>query len=167
METTAIYSEKIIKTYGFNVVSDVALISLYVVQSALEALGTWLTGMRLHEIFYQSMIVQETESSELCISLILDMDSAPAIIKMLQEDTVMKKDILSFTSPVPVEVVFFQGPHFGHRPGIYHIAAKALHENNIPLLMASCSGASVHLVFPKGKATDAKTVLSRVFEVPQ
>ncbi len=66
----------------------------------------------------------------------------------------------------PVEVIYFQGPHFGDRYGIADAAFSALNHHGVPLLAAACSGASVYMVLPGGTARAARQALSAAFAVP-
>ncbi len=65
-----------------------------------------------------------------------------------------------------VELVYFQGPHFGDRYGIADAAFGALLLAEVPVLAAACTGASVYIVLPKGSARTARKALSEPFVVP-
>jgi len=66
----------------------------------------------------------------------------------------------------PVELISFQGPHFGDRYGIAYSAFKALDDRGVPILIAACSGAAVYIVLPEKKLQDARPLLLEAFEVP-
>ena len=66
----------------------------------------------------------------------------------------------------PVELISFQGPHFGDRYGIAYSAFKALDDQGVPILIAVCSGAAVYIVLPEKKLQDARPLLLEAFEVP-
>ncbi len=51
-----------------------------------------------------------------------------------------------------VELVSFQGPHFGDRYGIADAALNALAVQGVPLLALACTGASVYLITARGKS---------------
>ena len=66
----------------------------------------------------------------------------------------------------PVELISFQGPHFGDRYGIAYSAFKALDDREVPILVAACSGSVVYIVMPEKKLQEAKLILAEAFEVP-
>jgi aspartokinase len=66
----------------------------------------------------------------------------------------------------PVELISFQGPHFGDRYGIADTAFKALDGQGVPILITVCSGAAVYMVLPEKKLKDARPLLLEAFEVP-
>ena len=66
----------------------------------------------------------------------------------------------------PVELIYFQGPHFGDRYGIADAALGALADAKVPLRAMACSGASVYIVVPEGFARQAGKALSQAFIVP-
>lgn len=63
----------------------------------------------------------------------------------------------------PVEVVLFHGPHFGDRYGIASAALSALGPDEITLLLAAFTGASVFLAVPGGDGSRAVGSLRRAF----
>jgi hypothetical protein len=66
----------------------------------------------------------------------------------------------------PVELVYFQGPHYGDRYGIAGTAVAALAQHDVPLLAVVCTGASVYLITPKGMASAARNALGKAFSIP-
>jgi aspartokinase len=68
---------------------------------------------------------------------------------------------------LPVEVVFFYGPHFGERYGIAEAALRALEGGGIHTTAAACSVSCVYLVLPEGQSEEAVRALSETFEVPR
>jgi aspartokinase len=66
----------------------------------------------------------------------------------------------------PVELISFQGPHFGDRYGIAHTAFKTLDDQGIPTLVTACSGAAVYIVLPEKKLQEARPLLAEAFEAP-
>jgi len=67
----------------------------------------------------------------------------------------------------PVELVYFQGPHYGDRYGIAGAAVSALAQHDVPLLAVVCTGASVYLIMPKGMASAALNALGNAFSTPE
>jgi aspartokinase len=65
-----------------------------------------------------------------------------------------------------VELVFFQGPHFGDRYGILDVTVRALACKEITIKATVCSGACIYIVLPEGKSEEAVKALRESFEVP-
>ena len=63
----------------------------------------------------------------------------------------------------PVDLVYFQGPHFGDRYGIAAAAFGALETQGIQLLAAGCTGASIYIVVPDKRAQAVIRCLSEPF----
>lgn len=58
-------------------------------------------------------------------------------------------------------MLYFHGPHFGDRYGIFNAAAACLENEGLELLLAGCTGASVTLVLPMGQGTAAVSALKK------
>ncbi|MFC1580212.1 hypothetical protein ACFL4N_04805 [Thermodesulfobacteriota bacterium] len=164
MQTVAVYSEPRIKTYGFHLVTDLFFIellcspeSLNALGQRIEALGDW--DMGFHLVFGQ--IAEEYAFSLFILTQSSDRmeDQIGRLINGLSD---RPSDPMSV-----VDVVFFQGPHFGDRYGIAHAAFQAMEARSLPLLASVCSGACLYLVFSRGKGAEAEGVLRSAFEVPQ
>jgi aspartokinase len=65
-----------------------------------------------------------------------------------------------------VELIYFQGPHFGDRYGIADAAFGALFAADVPVLAAACTAASIYIALPKDTAGRACKALSESFVVP-
>jgi hypothetical protein len=66
-----------------------------------------------------------------------------------------------------VELVYFQGPHFGDRYGIARAALNALNACGVAPVAMVCSGASVYLMTGPGGAFAAQEALRTSFGIPQ
>ena len=66
----------------------------------------------------------------------------------------------------PVELLFFQGPHYGDRFGIADFTYRALKDHADGLLAAVFSCASIYLVLPEGSADGARDRLAASFNIP-
>jgi hypothetical protein len=64
-----------------------------------------------------------------------------------------------------VDLVFFQGPHFGDRYGILDFTIRALGAD-VTLLGTVCATATIYLVLPSGQGRKAKEILHGAFEIP-
>jgi hypothetical protein len=68
---------------------------------------------------------------------------------------------------LPVEMVFFQGPHFGDRYGIVDTTLAALAARGLRVTALVCSGSCIYVVLPEGGSQEALLALSEVFEIPR
>jgi hypothetical protein len=65
-----------------------------------------------------------------------------------------------------VDLLCFQGPHFGDRFGIAHAVQNDLIREGIRPRLLVCSASSVYLLLATGMADRACTALSRSFQHP-
>ena len=166
METTAVYWEPKIRTYGFQLDTDLSLLKididlakLNLYESLLEALGE--TGIKFSLVFGQIQ-----DNNILSIFLALKGSSGNGLIDLINQDSnigVFKCSIIAY----PVEMLSFQGPHYGDRYGIAHAAFGALAKESIPVLAAGCSVSSVYLVLSEEGLAMGRKLLSEAFELPQ
>lgn len=166
METIAVYSEPIIRTYGFNLKENLFLCRLTL---RLENLGSW--GREL----------QDLADLSVNFHLVWSCPQKPEEIKFfLLCDDEYRKDITGFINRKKVieiseqikceagmELIYFQGPHFGDRHGIADFTLATLSKQKIPIKAMACSGSAVYLVFEKLNGVKAKAILSNAFEIPK
>lgn len=158
METIAIYWEPIIKTYGIEVRTGLSLVTipLQIENPDLEPLCYLEAAKECDNV----VIIFAPPSPDGGVHLHLLFDGAPP----------PKTDGLEFPSrmqvEVPVELVYFHGPHYGDRYGIANAALGALTDANIPLKAMACSGASVYIVVSEGDAQRGGKALLGAFAVP-
>jgi hypothetical protein len=164
MQTVAVYNESRIKTYGFHVVTDLFFKRFQCTPDRLVAMGRGIEALGDAGIGFYLVFAQTAE------------DHALSLFVLARDDERMRnymhpfiKDLVDGPSDLSamVDVVFFQGPHFGDRYGIAHTAFHALEARSLPLLASVCSGACLYLVVPCGKGNEAEGVLRSVFEVPK
>ncbi|MGC1404062.1 MAG: hypothetical protein WA974_14175 [Thermodesulfobacteriota bacterium] len=167
METIAIYRESIIKTYGF--VERIGL-GLITVDLPSERMGDW--GNDLMDLISQSgrslllMIARPVTTATLRLRLLLD-DTPPRGTSTDLQQAFFNEYQITCQIDQAVELVSFQGPHFGDRYGIAAGALKALAVQGVPLLAFACTGASVYLITPEGKAGLAREALGQAFMTPE
>jgi hypothetical protein len=168
METIAFYRETIIKTYGF-----IEKTGLYLITADFPL--NWLNdrGVRLLDLpsrigdSLELLMARTVSEGTLRVHLLLEKSKnaqglAEAHRALVQEGM----GDLSWRVEEDVEMIFFQGPHYGDRYGIACAALTALTGHNVPILAMACTGASVYLILPRGKANSAKEVLGTAFWVP-
>lgn len=166
METIAVYFESKIRTYGFNLKEELLLCELTVSSESVDRWGVELQSLADVSRLFHLIWAIPSRQATIKFCLLCDAAYEEEIQKIADR---LKK--LNITHDVkyetPVELIFFQGPHFGDRHGIADFTLKALLGKQIPLKAMACSGAAVYLVFSKNWGVKAKAVLSSAFEIPQ
>ena len=183
METFAVYWEPIIKTYGIAERTGLCLISLDLPFDRLSDGGACLPDIVSR--FGGSLILifsRPASPAGLRLNLLLDrppenvdrVEKVDAVEKKAQSAQPMDMNRVDFGGVCsglrvdnPVELVYFQGPHYGDRYGIAGAAVTALAEHGVPLLAVVCTGASVYLITPKGMACAARNALKEAFSTPE
>lgn len=183
METLAVYWEPIIKTYGIAERTGLSLISFDLQFNRICDGGHWLTGITSQ--FDGSLILifsRPALPSGLRLHLLFDrfqekvkmVEKVNTVENKTQPAQAMDINLAAFDGVFSglridksVELIYFQGPHYGDRYGIMNAAMTALAERKVPLMGAVCTGASVYLITPTGKAHEAKNALGQAFSTPE
>jgi aspartokinase len=165
VETIATYWEARIKTYGFHRVTDLCLFEVAVESIWIPSLGHSLCRMGEEEIPLVVTFSRVT-SQGLTTCFVVPRSSKGRVLDRLQEGFGPGGD-KGAPQVLPVEVVFFYGPHFGDRPGIAEAALQSLAGGGIQPTAVACSGACVYLVLPEGQSGEAVRVLSEAFDIPR
>ena len=163
METIAVYWEPVIKTYGFRKKSNLSLIRLSMPEDLLPDCGLRLRKLNEKGIEYEFTKMTASTPSGIDLFLLIDRqweNHVTDAFSKFSENTGLE-------AVSPVDLVFFQGPHFGDRYGIADAAFNALLSREIYFLLASCSGASIYLVFPDGIGAKAVSALNETFQTPK
>jgi hypothetical protein len=164
METIAIYSESIISTYGFNLLKRLTMAQVQVTLDQLNRWGGFLQNIA-HEPAFRLVWSQACRSEYIKFNLLCDdkqWHKVEPFLTRCSEDNIgtwQRYDQV-------VDLLFFQGPHFGDRYGIMEYTHKALADKQIPLLAAVCSVATIYLILPEGRGDTAKDELTCVFNIP-
>jgi aspartokinase len=166
METIAVYWEPLIKTYGIVRRADLYLVSLVLTVDQMAGATDGFLSQWARDGKLLMVAAGPLESKGIRLQLVLD--SPPSADQLKIPPETPEND----PHPQPkvdagVELVYFHGPHYGDRYGIVHAALSALESDDVPVLSVACSGASVYLVLPKGRAEAACNALSNVFVVPR
>jgi aspartokinase len=160
METLAVYWESRIKTYGFQRVTDLALIELSYPAHAIKSLGEILSHRDLNALRAPFIVAQESDhgiSFIFCLPDKQGKDFHASLEKALSP--------ISHRYSYPVGIIFFHGPHYGERYGIADAAFSALSKADITIIVSGCSSSSVYLVLPQDDLDKAEEVLTETFEV--
>ena len=164
LETTAAYWEARIKTYGFHRVTDLSLFELTLASLNLPLFGQALCRMG-EEGIPLVLTFSWVTSQGLAACFVVPRAFEGRVRDRLQEETALSGE--GTVRVLPVEVVYFYGPHFGDRYGIAEAALKVLTESGIRATASACSGSCVYLVLPEGQSEEAVRALSRNFEIPR
>lgn len=165
METVAMYWEPRIKTYGFQVVKELALYRYLIPvnrsnhwEHALECIENGPNRFHL-------ICGQLNESLDLSLLLLCGPDRGRSFSRPIEAELPIvegcRRQVIT-----PVELLFFQGPHFGDRFGVADFTYCALKDHANALLAAVFSCASIYLVLPEGAADGALDQLNAAFNIP-
>ena len=165
METIAVYWEPKPKTYGFKEVIDLSLIDIEIKPEKMGQWGLWLMELADLNIAFHLILAKYSTHQRIRLYILLEKFAADIVLSHIDKriDTESEKH---FHLTSPVELISFQGPHFGDRYGIADSAFKALDGQGVPVLITVCSGAAVYIVLPKNKLNEARPLLTEAFEVP-
>jgi aspartokinase len=165
METFAVYWEPVIKTYGIFERTGLCLVSFQLKPEWIGEMGNCLlsradSGEGDTILFF----ARPTRDGMLVIHVLLASESA--VSEMLETGSGSSEIMTDVRIDKDVELVYFQGPHFGDRYGIAEAALKALASHDVALTAAISTGASVYLITSKGGSPLIKNALAGVFSAP-
>jgi aspartokinase len=163
VETIAVYREERIRTYGFDLKTGLALITITVPPVDQIAISKAVQELGKAGFSYDLLTAHTLESGASFFTVLTNTDNAPTITDLLQKTA---PGILEIDTESSVEMVHFQGPHFGDRYGIVDAALDALSEANIKPLAVCCAGSSVYMVLSNGSGQEAIEILSTPFQIP-
>lgn len=163
METVAMYWEPQIKTYGFQVKKNLALYQCTVPANRLSQWDRAAGRMKDGKNRFHLLSAQLSAPSEFSLLLLCDPEQGVSMASQME----MEMPVAMGRVTLPVELLFFQGPHFGDRFGIADFTCRALGEHADLLLATAFSCASIYLIFPECAADKAKTLLTAAFRIPR
>ncbi len=166
METISVYWEPIIKTYGLFVKTDLSLVKVSFPVDRTAHWGRIINESDQDNGRFIMVAGQVINGSEMNLSLLFD-NSDPALPKSFLEKKSAIQNKTTIAVNKPVELIFFQGPHFGDRYGIADAALFPLVKNNMAILASGCASASIYIVVPEQMAHRAVQILSEKFMVPR
>ena len=164
METVAMYWEPRIKTYGFQVIKNLSLYAYAFSDEIWQRWGQVAGQIDADSNRFQLVCAQQGEAGHLELMLLCNPEQGAACARRLEIGLAKAACPPRVTSPV--ELIIFQGPHFGDRFGIADFTCRALKEQVDDLLAAVFSSASIYLVLPQGVADKARDRLAAAFRVP-
>ncbi|MBU0767940.1 MAG: hypothetical protein KJ687_02450 [Proteobacteria bacterium] len=165
METIAVYWEPKPKTYGFKEVADLSLMNIEIKPEEMSQWGLWLMELADLNIGFHLILAKYSTHQKLRLYILFEKFWADSVLSHIDKRIDLESEKY-FHLTSPVELISFQGPHFGDRYGIAYSAFKALDDRGVPILIAACSGAAVYIVLPEKKLQEARPLLTEAFEVP-
>ena len=165
METIAVYWEPKPKTYGFKEIADLSLMNIEIKPEEMSQWGLWLMELADLDIGFHLILAKYSTHQKLRLYILLEKIWADSVLSYINKKIDPESEKY-FHLTSPVELISFQGPHFGDRYGIAYSAFKALDDQGVPILIAACSGAAVYIVLPEKKLQDARPLLLEAFVVP-
>ncbi len=167
METIAFYRESVIKTYGLVERTDLCLVTIELPSDRMGDWGTVLADLTARlNVSLLLLLARPLPANNLRLLLLLD--KSPSGREGMEAEQVFFDELQApWRVDQAVELVFFQGPHYGDRYGIASAALNALAVQDVPVLAMACSGASVYLITPEGKARLAREALGQAFMTPE
>jgi aspartokinase len=165
VETIAVYWEPKPKTYGFKEITDLSLINIEIKPEEMGQWGVWLMELADLDIGFQLILAKYSTHQILRVYILLENFAADIVLSHMDK-RIDPESEKYFHLTSPVELISFQGPHFGDRYGIAYPAFKVLNDQGVPVLLTVCSGAAVYIVLPEKKLQDARPLLLEAFVVP-
>ncbi|MFH2067377.1 MAG: hypothetical protein ABIK15_19405 [Pseudomonadota bacterium] len=166
METSAVYWEPKIKTYGFQEITDLSLLEVTMKADRFALVETMLQDAAHAAVRFHLVLMQPRKDYTAHISIIFDREWEDRIDHYCTSEVRLDQEE-HFSIRSPVGLICFFGPHFGERYGIAETTFQVLAENNLRILAAGFSGSAVYLVLPENITQRAKTVFESAFEVPK
>jgi hypothetical protein len=163
VETFAVYWKP--KTYGFKEIIDLSLLNFEIRPGKMSQWGLWLMELSDLDIGFHLILAKYSTHQKLRFYILFEKIWGDRVLSYLGKkiDLDSEKD---FHLTYPVELISFQGPHFGDRYGIADTAFKAFEGQKVPVLITVFAGAAVYIVLPEKKLQDARPLLLEAFEVP-
>lgn len=142
-----------------------SLINIAIQPKKMSQWGIWLMELADHHIGFHLILAKYSTDRELRLHILIERLCIDSMLSYVAKKIAPAsgKDLNLMHR---LELISFQGPHFGDRYGIADTAFKVLDDHKIPILFAACSGAAVYLVLPEKKLQEARPLLAEVFEVP-
>jgi hypothetical protein len=161
METIAVYWEERVRTYGFNLLEGLTL-SRFSLPGGTPEPWDRLDGCPAPPTNAFRLFWAQVElNGDIRLNLVSEEnnchDRSSGLDKAVGQWATCER--------TAVDLVFFQGPHFGDRYGIIDFTFRAL-AAEVQLLGTVCATATIYLVFPCGQGRAATDMLRRAFEVP-
>ncbi|MBW1999308.1 MAG: hypothetical protein JRJ29_15280 [Deltaproteobacteria bacterium] len=166
LQTIATYREERVKTYGFQIAGDMALFEVKLGAQGIDSFGEkFLSLAEFHPVFHLVAAHRTIDSPFVLYILIPAQEEKNFLKQILLTGEFEESKTILVTSPV--DLIYFQGPHYGDRYGVAKTALNTLAQASIPVLMTACSQSCIYLVLPGAMGPKARRSLAEVFEIPR
>jgi aspartokinase len=162
LDITAAYWEPQIKTYGFWKTTGLSLVEMKVTADMLDSLGQELVQLGDLGIRFCLVFTQVSGGGAVVLYLLIQREWEKVLMEHVRQSPSVGIEVIS-----PVDMISFQGPHFGERFGILDAAFQALSLKKIRVIASVCSMSCVYLVFETDQSERAASALSEAFDVPK
>ena len=166
VETIAFYWEPIIRIYGLETATGLSLMKFGIDPSRMAALGRSFYAAGAGKGLFRAVFAQSDDGVRFQVYLLLDRKQVETAVLHIETE-LGSADPVSISIVEPVDLIYFQGPHFGDRYGIADAVFSALDTHSVPVLVSGFSGSVVYLVVPGGSVHAAERSLAEVFTVPE
>ena len=187
METSAVFWEPKIRTYGFQLEKGLSLLQFKIRMMEVDSIGSFIEILEKRESTFALILGQVTKDLYLNLYLVIkdsDENRFPKPVTGFEEknqgDEYPGDHVLGFYSQsrhqkkwdgrivrTPVELIHFQGPHYSDRFGIAYTAFQAIDSKGISIIASGCSVSCVYIVLAEGYGEAAHKILNERFEVPR
>jgi hypothetical protein len=165
VETIAFYWEPIIRIYGFQTATELSLMSFGIAPSRMAALGLSFYAAGAGKGLFRGIFAQSDDGNRFQVYLLLDRKQVETAVSHIETE-LGSADPVKISIIEPVDLIYFQGPHFGDRYGIADAVFNALGAHPVPVLVSGFSGSVIYLVVPGGSVQAAERSLAEAFTVP-
>lgn len=166
MEIIASYWEPRIKTYGFQKVVDLSLVEVTPGPDGMESLGLALYRLGEGGIDFQLVFSDPSAETPWRTYFLTGRHGIEGLSGLIRQGGEGAQEGM-FRVISPVELVLFQGPHYGDRFGVVDASLQALAAGGLRMVASVCTGSCVCLVVPEGTADRVVSALSECFDVPK
>ena len=163
VETIAFFWEPIIRIYGFQTATALSLVVFDIDPSRMAALGRSFCAAGVAKGQFRGVFAQSGDGNRLQVYLLLDRKQVETAILQIETELGSTESV-SISIVEPVDLIYFQGPHFGDRYGIADAVFNALGTHSV--LVSGFSGSVIYLVVPGGSVQAAEQSLGEIFTVP-
>jgi hypothetical protein len=159
METVAVYSESKIRTYGFDLREGLNLVEMDLTEDDIHDRADGLSRLHGQGSLFEWLTAWNSQGSCMRFWLLCDDAHARTLAEHMEG--------VPIKPPVRVDVISFQGPHFGDRHGIADYTLTALKQHEVDIMGMTCSVSGISLVLPRGRGRAAEAALRAAFEIPR
>ena len=164
METTAVYWEPKIRTYGFQIEKELSLLEIRLDPSWPDT-GPWPEKLESSGFRFSLIFGQVRDSNSISLYIAARDSSMDQLMEMVGPGLGIRDGDCSIIAS-PVDMLSFQGPHYGDRPGIAYKALETLCSGGMNVIALCCSVSCIYIILEQDKGEAARDILLENFEVP-